>query len=487
LRSGVDVALGTDWLLSGSMNVVRELACARQLSNAQFGGALDEHRLWSMVTVAAARAVGAKDALGRLAPGYLGDVMVVARRGREPYAAATGAEPADFELILRGGVPLYGRAELVAALAAPACEPLEVCGSAQRVCLDGTGFSLAELEEAAAGTYPLFTCEAPPNEPTCVPARPSVYDGVAAAGDRDGDGIADAGDTCPDVFDPLRPLDAGVTADADGDGLGDACDPCPLDPEPACHDARSGDRDGDGVADGSDDCPDVPNRAQDDADGDDRGDACDYCPAPNPGSTPCPLRISALRNPMSASRPPRHALLEVEGATVTALRPDSGNARGFYVEDAAEPFSGLFVYTAKAAPGVGIGDHVALRGRFDEYYGVDQLVFGAWLAREAGAPPEPLEVTTSAAGDGGELAAAYDSMLIRVVDAAVVSTNPDAPSDYDETELDGALRLDDLLSPELDNTFATGTHFTSVTGILGHSFDHQKLWPRRAADVAPAE
>jgi hypothetical protein len=87
-------------------------------------------------------------------------------------------------------------------------------------------------------------------------------------------------------------------------------------------------------------------------------------------------------------------------------------------------------------------------------------------------------------GDGGSLGAAYDSMLVRVLAASVSETNPDAPSDYDETGLENALRLDDLLYPELDNLFTPGTRFSSVTGILGRSFDHQKLYPRDAADLA---
>jgi hypothetical protein len=37
--------------------------------------------------------------------------------------------------------------------------------------------------------------------------------------DRDGDGVCDPRDDCPDVADATQ-------ADADGDGLGDACDPC---------------------------------------------------------------------------------------------------------------------------------------------------------------------------------------------------------------------------------------------------------------------
>jgi MYXO-CTERM domain-containing protein len=46
---------------------------------------------------------------------------------------------------------------------------------------------------------------------------------VVTPGDRDGDGIDDLIDNCPNVFNPSQ-------ADADGDGIGDACDACPLTP-----------------------------------------------------------------------------------------------------------------------------------------------------------------------------------------------------------------------------------------------------------------
>ncbi|MGB9626551.1 MAG: thrombospondin type 3 repeat-containing protein, partial [Phycisphaerae bacterium] len=44
--------------------------------------------------------------------------------------------------------------------------------------------------------------------------------------DRDGDGVADAGDNCPDIVNADQ-------ADADGDGIGDACEPPPVDAGPA--------------------------------------------------------------------------------------------------------------------------------------------------------------------------------------------------------------------------------------------------------------
>jgi hypothetical protein len=71
--------------------------------------------------------------------------------------------------------------------------------------------------------------------------------------DNDGDGIADAGDNCPDVYNPDQ-------ADTNGTGRGDACDP---------------DDDNDGVPDTDDNCRAVQNPAQVDGDDDGLGDACD--------------------------------------------------------------------------------------------------------------------------------------------------------------------------------------------------------------------
>jgi hypothetical protein len=47
--------------------------------------------------------------------------------------------------------------------------------------------------------------------------------------DTDGDGIPDAQDNCPAIYNPAQ-------TDTDGDGIGDLCDPCPLAPggEGAC-------------------------------------------------------------------------------------------------------------------------------------------------------------------------------------------------------------------------------------------------------------
>jgi len=104
------------------------------------------------------------------------------------------------------------------------------------------GSTYATLSGSNASMYPLFSCGAPPtNEPTCTPSRPNsvsmstIFTGTVSATDSDGDGIPDATDNCPTVWNPIRPMDNGKQPDADGDGMGDVCDPCPLDKTNTCH------------------------------------------------------------------------------------------------------------------------------------------------------------------------------------------------------------------------------------------------------------
>ena len=85
-----------------------------------------------------------------------------------------------------------------------------------------------------------------------------VWDYAAVVDDRDGDGLSDDADLCPNNVDPAQ-------ADGDWDGTGDACDNCAL----------------------------VANVEQDDADGDDAGDLCD-CAAGDAGAFAVPPEVAGL-------------------------------------------------------------------------------------------------------------------------------------------------------------------------------------------------
>ncbi len=110
---------------------------------------------------------------------------------------------------------------------------------------------------------------------------------AAAPSDRDGDGVPDENDACPDVPGPEEYLGC---PDRDGDGIPDHADRCPDAPEDFDgNDDQDGcpeeeDRDGDTLLDAVDQCPDIPGPAEnngcpfEDRDRDGILDSDDKCP-----------------------------------------------------------------------------------------------------------------------------------------------------------------------------------------------------------------
>ncbi len=107
--------------------------------------------------------------------------------------------------------------------------------------------------------------------------------------DTDGDGIPDSEDACPTEPGPKETQGCPIAKDTDGDGIPDDIDRCPLDPEDkdgfqdedGCPDA---DNDGDGIVDKADACPNEPGPIENrgcpvlDRDGDGVPDSADKCP-----------------------------------------------------------------------------------------------------------------------------------------------------------------------------------------------------------------
>jgi outer membrane protein OmpA-like peptidoglycan-associated protein len=149
--------------------------------------------------------------------------------------------------------------------------------------VDRDGDGIADGEDACPDLKGVRTDD--PRTNGCPPPAP----------DRDGDGIPDAEDACPDVAgvrDPIPSLN-GCPRDRDNDGIPDVEDACPDQIGPRSNDPRkngcpvAADRDGDGIPDAEDACPDHPgprsgdprkNGCPGDRDGDGIPDDKDACP-----------------------------------------------------------------------------------------------------------------------------------------------------------------------------------------------------------------
>ena len=329
--------------------------------------------------------------------------------------------------------------------------------------------------------YPAVFCDAtpPPLEPTCAPSRPTEYSGPVA-GDMDGDGVPDATDNCPTVFNPIRPMDHGVQADVDADGIGDACDPTPV----------GDDIDGDGVPNAMDNCPETANTDQADMDSDGKGDACDPCIMdPNPDHV-CFPKASTIAMVRTGVVPVGSGVI-IQDVIVTGI-----DATGFTAQDPTVTdgqYAGVYFFVG-AKPKVVIGDKVTAAGVTNEYFNSTEIDGTVVQADVAGTPIVPLALSTAQAQTEP-----YESVLVTVND--VTSTTPTYDCSVDvSTCKDTALWLvnsaDNMPLIVYNHMFVGGATAWStattaagqtptVTGVMSYRFNRRRIMPRSAADIVP--
>lgn len=161
IAAGMQVALGADWMPSGSLSLLAEMKVAhREL--ARQGHPITARDLVAMVTSVAASIAGFGDKLGSLAPGRVADLVVFERHHEDPYENVCLADPSWVELVCIGGDITYGRADWFNRLSgdaqSPTIEELNAWGKSMRI---DTGFQsapdplpLSQIQQLLTTAYP---------------------------------------------------------------------------------------------------------------------------------------------------------------------------------------------------------------------------------------------------------------------------------------------------------------------------------------------
>jgi 5-methylthioadenosine/S-adenosylhomocysteine deaminase len=134
-KAAVAIAIAPDWSPTGSAGMLQELNYAA----ARYPSFFTAAQLLSMATAVPAKLARLDDRIGKLQSGYYADLVVIDTRGGPPESVVK-MTPADVQLVIIGGQPVYGDAATVRKLrSTETLDALTVCGAPKAVFLGGTG------------------------------------------------------------------------------------------------------------------------------------------------------------------------------------------------------------------------------------------------------------------------------------------------------------------------------------------------------------
>lgn len=516
LKMKMTVALGPDWTPSGTMNMLTEAKCAKQVSDEYWNGAISDKRLVQMMTSNSAKSLGVFDQIGSIEVGKLADVLLLSGDRRNPYAAVVESNTTDVRGVFIDATLQMGDQDVYNTDIArnEFCEVISMCETEKIICVkdiegepnrfdrsDWARFGFYDVVnyvetlvqnqrpdgispdlEYAYVVHPLFEC---------VPSFDCALGNSTVSGERgsqdlDGDGITNASDNCPETFNPGQ-------SNIDSDDAGDACDPCPWAfPDCPCAVPSGPDRDGDGVFDELDNCPAASNPEQMDRDGDMIGDLCDLCPdMPVSSVQGCPVTISRIKR----GEVPTDEFVETEGTVTGIYGPhlDDNSVGSLFIQtgDADAGYDGLFVYMGNRGNTVEIpevGNRIAISGTVTDFFGqvqlsnitqIDTVTRSVILASD--------EVLSRL--DGREIE--VESQLICLFDLTVSNVSPDpGPGDSDPTyefvveDEDGAysILVNDALY-RMNQLPSLGMYFERICGVYHLANSAYKIEPRYSSDL----
>ena len=162
--AGVRIALAPDWSPTGSDGLLGELNYASIWNQTQAPPLFTERDLVLMATSNAAELAGLSGELGSLAAGQAADLMVVRKIGQDAYWSLTHSTPQALQLVLIGGVPMYGDPSIFEQLTGSPGERLEICGTPKAVVVGSKSFAETEttldnaLHQFGTKLAPLAEC-----------------------------------------------------------------------------------------------------------------------------------------------------------------------------------------------------------------------------------------------------------------------------------------------------------------------------------------
>ena len=183
-------------------------------------------------------------------------------------------------------------------------------------------------------------------------------------------------------------------------------------------------------------------------------------------------------------------------ATVSAINQPAG----FYIQEAAAVWSGIFVYAPQDATkaehfawpaGLAVGDRVEVDAKVTEYFGMTELLHVQRLAVTA--HNQALSAVSASTGVIGTSCSAgaepYEGMLVTLTNVRIT----EAADRWGRVGIDdgsGLTRLDDdifdsnsLLATHYGADAIMGATLLSVTGVVRFSWGSYAIFPRSAADM----
>ncbi len=141
LEAGVNVSIGTDSPMSGSLNILEEMQFAKKIYYDMYRETLPDSQIVRMVTINPAIALRLSQDLGSLEAGKIGDFIGIRDKDKNPYTLLVEAELEDIALVFYDGKPLYG--------------DQEYSGLFDTFQIDYSKFRLNNTEKIIAGDNPL--------------------------------------------------------------------------------------------------------------------------------------------------------------------------------------------------------------------------------------------------------------------------------------------------------------------------------------------